>query len=345
MIASFLELNGVEKRFGRTRALAGVDLDVLPGELLVILGPTGAGKTTILRTIAGLETPDAGTVRMGGEDVTARTPAERDVALVFQNFSLYPGWTVRQNLAFPLRAPGRGLTPEAIDERVSWAADLLHIHPLLDRDSRHLSGGEMQRVALGRAIVRRPRLFLMDEPLSNLDAKLRETLRVELVQIARELETPMVYVTHDQAEALSMADRIAVLSEGKVQQIGKPRNVYLRPASPTVARQLGQPPMNVFEAHTNGHHWFARDGTPLVEAVEEPQGDGLLGVRPEHVEPFGGDTPGEVLVVEDTGPTRILLVRWAGTKIHVLARRDLEIRPGDEVSPRIEPERAVIWRS
>ncbi len=343
MTAPFLELRGVVKRFGETVALDAVDLEVGPTELVVVLGPTGAGKTTILRTIAGLEAPDAGTVSMGGADVTAFSPAERDVALVFQNFSLYPRWTVRANLSFPLRAPGRNLAASEINERVGWAAKLLRISHLLDRDAARLSGGEMQRVAIGRAIVRRPRLFLMDEPLSNLDAKLREALRVELVQLARKLETPMVYVTHDQAEALSMADRIVVLHEGRVLQTGRPRNVYLAPASPVVARQLGQPPINVFEAHTDGARWYSRNGTPLVEAVEEPPGRALLGVRPEHVAPFGGDTPGEVLVVEDTGPARILLVRWAGEDIHVLASRDFAIEPGDEVHPRVEASRVVVW--
>jgi multiple sugar transport system ATP-binding protein len=339
----FLELRGVSKRFGPTRALRGVDLDVAPGELLVILGPTGAGKTTLLRTIAGLEAPDEGVVRMAGSDVTALPPAQRDVALVFQNFSLYPGWSVRRNLEFPLRAPGRRLSPADVDRRVQRAAELLQIEGLLAREARLCSGGEMQRVAIGRAIVREPRLFLMDEPLSNLDAKLREALRVELARLARELGTPMVYVTHDQAEALSMADRVAVLSEGTVQQCGPPREVYARPASPLVARQLGQPPINLIHVVSDGSAWRANDGTLLVRAPAVPGSRALLGIRPEHVEPHGGDVPARIEVVEDTGPARILLARWAGQTVHILTRRSLEVRPGDEVRPRVDEHRAVVW--
>jgi multiple sugar transport system ATP-binding protein len=341
--APFLELRGVSLSFGATRALDAVDLDVGAGEIVVVLGPTGAGKTTLLRTIAGLEAPDAGAVHMEGRDLTGVAPPERDVALVFQNFSLYPRWTVRANLAFPLRAPGRRLPDADVDERVAWAARTLLIEHLLERDARRLSGGEMQRVAIGRAIVRRPRLFLMDEPLTNLDAKLREALRVELVQLVRGLGTPMVYVTHDQAEALSMADRIVVLHAGRVLQQGPPRAVYLAPASPVVARQLGSPPINVFEAHCDGARWYSANGTPLLDAPGEAPGRGLVGVRPEHVAPFGGDAEGRVLVVEETGPARVLLVRWAGADVHVLAPREVELAPGDVVRPCIDASRAIVW--
>ena len=239
MSEPFLSLAGVTKHYGRVVALAGVDLQVAADELLVVLGPTGAGKTTLLRTVVGLERPDAGTLTLAGQDLTFASPASRDMALVFQNFSLYPDWTVRRNLEFPLRAPGRRLPATEIATRVTWAADLLRITRLLDRPANRLSGGEMQRVAIGRAIVRRPRLFLMDEPLTNLDAKLRETLRVELAVLRRRLRTPMIFVTHDQVEALSMADRIVVLSEGRVLQTGTPEEIYRRPVSPAVARQLG----------------------------------------------------------------------------------------------------------
>ena len=310
-----------------------------------MLGPTGAGKTTLLRTIAGLEQPDAGTITMAGRDVTALDPAARDVALVFQNFSLYPRWSVRRNLEFPLRAPGRNLPEAEIQSRVAWAADLLRITRYLDREASRLSGGEMQRVAIGRAIVRRPRLFLMDEPLTNLDAKLREALRVELVELRRELETPMVFVTHDQAEALSMADRIVVLSEGRILQTGTPREIYERPASPVVALQLGQPAINLLPVRREGGQWRAADGTPLMRAEASGPGERLLGVRPENVALLGGEAASEavVRVVEHTGPTTTLLVDWLGSRVHIVVPRRAAVRPGDRVHPRIDPARAVLF--
>ena len=344
MSGTLLEVRGVEKRFGATQALAGVDLALGPGEIAVVLGPTGAGKTTLLRTIAGLELPESGSVHLGGVDVTHAPPSARDVALVFQNFSLYPSWSVRANLEFPLRAPGRSLAADERERRVRWAAERLRIEHLLERDSRRLSGGEMQRVAIGRAIVRRPRLFLMDEPLSNLDAKLREALRVELAALVRELGVPLVYVTHDQAEALSMADRITVLAAGRVLQCGTPRQVYLRPTSPEVARALGSPPMNEFAARCADSRWVAEsDGTRLCPARASPGQRARLGVRPEHVSPEGGSAPAEVEVVENAGHQTILLARFAGTRIHLLVPRNYAVRPGDRIHPRIEGERVVVW--
>jgi multiple sugar transport system ATP-binding protein len=339
----FLILENITKRFGRVEALRSVSLDVKPGELLVVLGPTGAGKTTLLRTVAGLEAPQEGTIRMGGEDVTRHSPADRDVALVFQDFSLYPNWSVRQNLEFPLRAPGRRLTQAQIDERVAWAAGILKIGGLLDRKSQQLSGGEMQRLAIGRAIVRRPRIFLMDEPLTNLDAKLREALRVELVCLQRELKTPMVYVTHDQVEALSMADRIVVLSEGRVLQAGEPEEIYRRPASPVVARQLGQPAINLFNVTRSNGFWMSESGVPVAPAKDGQDKAMILGVRPEDIEPTGGKHAGEVRVVEDMGPTKILLVSWAGCDVHVVTPPTVKLHPGDKIFPRVDPAQVVLW--
>lgn len=338
-----LAVAGLTKRFGATVALESVDLALGEREILVVLGATGAGKTTLLRTIAGLERPDAGRVLLGGRDATQATPAERDVALVFQNFSLYPSWSVRQNLAFPLRAPGRALPASEIGERVDSAARLLRIGHLLERPARHLSGGEMQRVAIGRAIVRRPKLFLMDEPLTNLDAKLREALRVELVELVRSLGTPMVYVTHDQAEALSMGDRIAVLASGRVLQVGAPRDVYLSPRSPQVARQLGSPAINLFEARWSEGWWRTADGLPLAPAGSPARASATLGIRPEHVAPDGGPVAARVEVVEDTGPARVLLLALGGTQVHVLVPRHFAARVGDELRPRIDPQRLLVW--
>ena len=217
MSTPILTLTNISKHFGQEQALSEVSLNLHANERLVILGPTGAGKTTLLRTIAGLEEPDRGQLTLHGRNITHTTPAERDMALVFQNFSLYPNKTVKENLAFPLRAPRQNLTENEIEQRVLEVAQILHITPLLNRPATHLSGGEMQRVAIGRAIVRRPKLFLLDEPLTNLDAKLREILRVEIIRLQRKLRIPMIYVTHDQTEALSIADRIIVLSEGRIQ--------------------------------------------------------------------------------------------------------------------------------
>ena len=322
-----------------------MDLTVQANELLVVLGPTGAGKTTLLRTIAGLERPDAGAIEMDGRDVIATDPAARDVALVFQNFSLYPRWSVRKNLEFPLRAPGRNVPEAEIARRVGWAAEILRITRYLDREASRLSGGEMQRVAIGRAIVRRPRLFLMDEPLTNLDAKLRESLRVELVELRRSLGTPMVFVTHDQAEALSMADRIVVLCEGRILQTGTPREIYERPISPVVALQLGQPPINLLPVRRVAGQWLAADGTPVMRAETSGPDERLLGIRPEHVALLGGEasSEGRVRVVEYMGPTTTLLVEWLGGRVHIVVPRRATVRPGDRVCPRIDPAHAVLF--
>ncbi len=354
----FLSVRGLSKRLGQTQALFDIDLDARADELLIVLGPTGAGKTTLLRAIAGLEEPDAGSIVMAGREVTAMDPAERDVALVFQNFSLYPRWTVRRNLEFPLRAPGRRVPEAEIRRRVGWASDILKITPFLDRDASRLSGGEMQRVAIGRAIVRRPSLFLMDEPLTNLDAKLREALRVELVELRRELKTPMIFVTHDQAEALSMGDRIVVLSEGRILQTGTAREIYERPLSPVVAMQLGQPAINLFRARRVDGYWVASDGTPLMPAEPSGPSERLLGIRPENIaleagngtagldtEPPRAAGPREAVVevVEYIGPTTTLLCAWASARVHVVIPRRGTIRPGDRVLPRIDAARAVLF--
>ncbi|MBI5363175.1 MAG: ABC transporter ATP-binding protein [Planctomycetes bacterium] len=338
-----LELAGVSKRFGSVEALVGVDLALDAGEFLVVLGPTGAGKTTLLRTIAGLEVPDAGNVRLFGRDAELIAPAQRDVALVFQNFSLYPSSTVRENLAFPLRAPSRRLSAAEIDERVQWAARLLHVERLLDRPAKKLSGGEMQRVAIGRAIVRKPKLFLMDEPLNNLDAKLREELRVELRELARELRTPVVWVTHDQAEALTMADRVALFVAGRVVQTGTPEAVYARPVSPLAARLLGTPPMNVIAVRRVDGAWTTDAGHALARAASVAPERATLGIRPEHVRLEGGAAEAVVLVVEDWGPERVLLARLGTLELHVLAPRDCALRAGDRFRPALDERRIVLW--
>jgi multiple sugar transport system ATP-binding protein len=345
MSSAFLRLGALTKAFGAKVALDGVDLTLGEDELLIVLGPTGAGKTTLLRTIAGLDEPTSGVIEMGGQDVRHLSPAERDVALVFQNFSLYPDWSARKNIEFPLRAPGRKLGEKAIRERLDWAAELLRIGHLLDRHANRLSGGEMQRVAIGRAIVRRPRLFLMDEPLTNLDAKLRELLRVELVNLRRQLRTPMIYVTHDQAEALTMGDRVVVLAGGRVLQTGTPAEIYERPDSPAVARQVGIPRINIVPVTRQSGMYATRAGLPLV-AVPSSHRSGdrmLLGVRPEHVLLQGGEHPATIELVEDTGPAKVAAIRWGGERLHARMDKHATRRPGDCVFPRLDAERVLFW--
>ncbi|HEX9295737.1 MAG TPA: ABC transporter ATP-binding protein [Polyangiaceae bacterium] len=347
MSKAFLRLSEVTKAFGAKVALAGVDLTLGEDELLIVLGPSGAGKTTLLRTIAGLEDPTSGVIEMAGADVRRRSPAERDVALVFQNFSLYPDWSAKKNIEFPLRAPGRKLDEKTIRDRVDWAADLLHIGHLLDRRANRLSGGEMQRVAIGRAIVRRPRLFLMDEPLSNLDAKLRELLRVELVNLRRQLGTPMIYVTHDQAEALSMGDRVVVLAGGRVLQTGTPAQIYERPDSPAVAKQVGIPRINIVAVTRQNGMYATAAGLPLLAVpVSHKVATGmLLGVRPEHVSLQGGEHPATIELVEDTGPAKVAAIWWGGERLHVLMEKNATGRPGDRVFPQLDPARVLFWAS
>ncbi len=238
-----VETRGLKKYFGKVRALDGIDLEVQDKELLVLLGPSGCGKTTLMRIIAGLETPTSGEVLIGGQVVNDLPPRARRIAMVFQSYALYPHKTAFDNIAFPLKA--QGLSRAMIKEKVEWAADMLGIAHLLDRKPRELSGGERQRVALARAIVREPTVFLLDEPLSNLDAKLRHAARDELKRFQRSIETTTIYVTHDQVEAMGLGDRIAVMNAGKVRQIGTPHEVYHEPADTFVATFVGTPPMNL----------------------------------------------------------------------------------------------------
>lgn len=338
-----LEVRGVTKRFGAITALSSASLTIGENELLVVTGPTGAGKTTLLRVIAGLEQPDEGEIRLAGADATRLPPAARDVALVFQNFSLYPRFSVRRNLEFPLRAPGRRLPEPEIRARVESAARLLRIEGHLDRPAHRLSGGEMQRVAIGRALVRRPRLFLLDEPLTNLDAKLREALRTELVELRRSLRTPMIYVTHDPTEALSMADRLVVISGGTVLQTGEPEEVWARPVSPVVARQLGEPPINILDATASDGFWRTAEGVALCPAPAHAPSAACIGVRPEHIAVSGGNVAAEILVVEDLGHTRILLVELGGVRFRIAAPADPALRKGVTIRPRPDPDRIVIW--
>ncbi len=264
-----VEVRGLRKHFGDTKAVDGIDLRSYEGEFLVLLGPSGCGKTTLLRMIAGLEHPTAGEILIGGEDVGGLPPRARRIAMVFQSYALYPHMTVARNIAFPLKAEGMGA--KARDEKVTWAARLFDIERHLARRPRHLSGGERQRVALARAMVREPTVFLLDEPLSNLDAKLRAAARDDLLEFQRDIGITTIYVTHDQVEAMGMGDRIAVMNNGRIRQLGTPEEVYHHPADTFVARFLGSPPMNLL-AHEDYLFGF-RPERFLPEEVAIGDGD------------------------------------------------------------------------
>jgi multiple sugar transport system ATP-binding protein len=265
-----LRLSGVSKRFGSVQAVQGLTLDVASGEFIVLLGPSGAGKTTTLRLVAGLEKPDAGSVHIGGHDVTTLAPALRDVTFVFQQYSLYPHLSVYDNLAFPLRSPMRRIAEDEVRRKVTEVARMLRIEDKLQNPATKLSGGQMQRVAIGRALVREPAVYLMDEPLSSLDAKLRNDLRLELKRIQQDLGATMLYVTHDQIEAMTLATRIGVLQQGQLVQVGTPQQIYENPVSSHVAARLGSPRINL----------LPRSALPGVAAPERAV---TIGVRAEHL--------------------------------------------------------------
>jgi len=300
MSAASVSLAGIVKRHGAVTALGGIDLEVAPGEFFSLLGPSGSGKTTTLRILAGLEQADAGTVRMNGRDITALEPGARDVAMVFQSYALYPHMTVRENIAFPLKMIGQS-TPE-IDKAVKEAASRVRIEHLLERKPGQLSGGQQQRCALARAIVRKPALFLMDEPLSNLDAKLRIETRVELKRLQRALNVTAVYVTHDQEEALSLSDRLAVFMDGRIVQVGTPEEVFSRPATVDVAGFLGNPPMNLLPARLEDGR-ATIDGVSLSIPSLEAFGrrEVMLGIRPSGVRLAAEGLPATVTMCEALG--------------------------------------------
>lgn len=312
-----ISLQGIHRNFADVTALQKVDLQIHDGEFFVLLGPSGAGKTTTLRIIAGLERPDTGQVLMNGEDVTTTTPAQRDCAFVFQQYSLYPHLSVFDNLAFPLRAPLRRTPAAVIQQKVEQVAALLHIDNKLQRKATALSGGEMQRVAIGRALVREPRVYLMDEPLSSLDAKLREELRVELKRIQRHSGATVVYVTHDQVEATTLADRIAILEGGRIQQVGTPEQIYQTPVSVQVAQRLGSPAVNLLPAD-----WFGREHAPSVAQI---------GVRPEDVEVTQAGEGFECTVIESSLLNHHVVAERGGVEVRARLPQGLAPRPQSRI--------------
>ncbi|MCL6510014.1 MAG: ABC transporter ATP-binding protein [Anaerolineae bacterium] len=339
---STVELRNITKRFGSVVALHDVSFTVQDGEFFVLLGQTGAGKTTTLRVVAGLERQDAGDVLFDGEPVNDATPAERDTAFVFQYYSLYPTMSVYDNLAFPLRAPGRNLSEDEIKQRVGEAAERVRISHLLQRSTRNLSGGEMQRVALGRALVRRPRIFLMDEPLSNLDAKLREALRIELNRLQREAHSTTLFVTHDQIEAMTLADRVGVLREGVLVQVGTPRDIYDFPATTFVAKLVGVPRINLYPAVRSDGLIRVSDSMIQLPAPDHAAlpDTFTLGFRPEDVQISpDGDLSGQVTLLEPLGVETIVHIRSGRHSILSTVSGIADFTIGSEVRYHIVRER------
>jgi len=328
----------IHKSFGATKVLHGISLDIADGEFMVLVGPSGCGKSTLLRMLAGLEEISAGSIAIDGREVNDVESKDRDIAMVFQSYALYPHMTVRDNMGFSLRL--RDFERKLIDERVNSAARILNLVPYLERFPRELSGGQRQRVAMGRAIVRDPKVFLFDEPLSNLDAKLRVAMRAEIKALHQRLKTTTVYVTHDQVEAMTMADRIAVMNEGRIEQLGEPLELYDRPANLFVAQFIGSPAMNVFDGvlrrNSGGEAWVEALGARWPVAPEVGGSDGQkvkYGVRPEHlaVAP-GAAVPCEIVVVEPMGAETELLVQSGGTPLTVLIHGRPSVHPGDKVA-------------
>ncbi len=314
-------LRHVSKRFGQNKAVRDLSLAINHGEFVVLLGPSGAGKTTTLRLITGLERPDAGSISINGRDVTIDPPGTRDIAFVFQQYSLYPHLTVYDNLAFPLRSPARRLPEAAIRKRVEQTAELLHITGKLGNRATRLSGGEMQRVAIGRALVRDPAIYLMDEPLSSLDAKLRAELRLELKRIQVELGSTILYVTHDQIEAMTMASRIGVIKDGRLLQLGTPREIYEKPGDQYVASRLGTPQINFLPAS-------------LVPEAAMPAGTGTVGIRTEHLRIAavnGGGIIGRIHRIEHLGDQNHIHLEYRGQMLVTLADPHQPLQAGQDV--------------
>jgi multiple sugar transport system ATP-binding protein len=325
---AFLALKGIEKAFGETRVIQGVDLAINKGEFVVFVGPSGCGKSTLLRLIAGLEAITAGSLELDGRDITQVPAAKRDLAMVFQSYALYPHMTVEENMSFALRLAKAD--PALIRDKVARAAQILNLAPYLKRTPRELSGGQRQRVAIGRAIVRSPKVFLFDEPLSNLDAALRGQTRVEIAKLHRELGATTIYVTHDQVEAMTLAERVVVLRDGRIEQVGTPLELYDHPASRFVAQFIGTPQMNVVPAA----------GLPLDGIGPRVPGDGAIGLRPENIALKGkgqGQFDGRVELVEALGAETLIYVSTAGGA-QLTARQTLRtaLRPGDTVGVELD---------
>jgi multiple sugar transport system ATP-binding protein len=344
-----VSIRAVHKRFGSTPVIRGVDIEIVDGEFCVLVGPSGCGKSTLLRMLAGLEEITGGEIWIGSRIVNKVAPKERDVAMVFQNYALYPHMTVRDNMSFALMLARQ--SKSEIETRVAKAAGILGLAQLLDRYPRQLSGGQRQRVAMGRAIVRDPQVFLFDEPLSNLDAKLRVQMRTEIKELHQRLKTTSIYVTHDQIEAMTMADRIVVMRDGIVEQTGTPLELYDTPVNTFVAGFIGSPAMNLVPgvARINGTapgvEFEGGVRLPLPASARASDGQAVLyGMRPEHcVLSAGGGLPAEVVVVEPTGADTQLFCRFNGQELTSLVRDRVSCRAGDHVALAPDVARAHLF--
>jgi multiple sugar transport system ATP-binding protein len=334
----------IEKSFGTTKVIHSLSFDIQDGEFMVLVGPSGCGKSTLLRMLAGLEEITAGTIAIDGKTVNDLDSKDRDIAMVFQSYALYPHMTVRDNMGFSLKL--RKAAPAVITERVAKAASILNLDPYLDRYPRELSGGQRQRVAMGRAIVRDPKVFLFDEPLSNLDAKLRVAMRAEIKALHQRLKTTTVYVTHDQIEAMTMADRIVVMHDGRIEQIGEPLELYDRPDNLFVAQFIGSPAMNLVNGtlrRNNGRAYVEASGGIRWPIVRGPGDDGqavMLGVRPEHlaISALADDAvPGEVIVVEPMGAETELLIKAGAEQVTLMTNGRPNVNPGERIGLALDP--------
>ncbi|AZV22481.1 sn-glycerol-3-phosphate ABC transporter ATP-binding protein UgpC [Mesorhizobium sp. M7A.F.Ca.CA.001.07.2.1] len=334
-------ISKVAKAFGTVKVLHEVSVDIADGQFVVLVGPSGCGKSTLLRMVAGLETVSAGTIAIGDRVVNHLPPAKRDIAMVFQNYALYPHKTVEQNMAFALKL--RKTDPALVAERVKRAADILDLNPYLKRYPRQLSGGQRQRVAMGRAIVRNPQVFLFDEPLSNLDAKLRVQMRTEIKELHQRLKTTTIYVTHDQIEAMTMADKIVVMRDGRIEQVGAPLELFDRPANLFVAGFIGSPSMNLLKGTMRKGDKPGVDiaGTlfPIASGNAAQDGQAVVyGVRPEHLEIHPDGVPAKISVVEPTGSETLVFLRFGEGEMVALFRERHDFKPGDtlKLKPRLD---------
>jgi multiple sugar transport system ATP-binding protein len=320
-------IRDISKAFGAVQILHGVSVDIADGEFVVLVGPSGCGKSTLLRMVAGLEAVTSGAIIIGDRMVNHLPPGKRDIAMVFQNYALYPHKTVAQNMAFALKL--RGADQAVIAERVRRAAEILDLGPYLDRYPRQLSGGQRQRVAMGRAIVRDPKVFLFDEPLSNLDAKLRVQMRAEIKELHQRLKTTTIYVTHDQIEAMTMADKIVVMQAGRIEQMGAPLELFDRPVNVFVAGFIGSPSMNMLKGKVEG-------GSVMVSEGQEV----LYGVRPEHFEIAEDGLPARISVVEPTGSETTVVLRFGESEIVALFRERHDFKPGETLH--LKPRKDLV---